>query len=66
MEAEASGNASPMEVEASEQAPPPIFSLSLLQFVKKEQAQNGVKHGEFARYRCVLWLLAPVCLIGEP
>lgn len=29
------------------------LSFSLLQQVRLSQAQNGLKHGDYARYRCV-------------
>ncbi len=42
-----------MDVDAAAAAAPrEIFALPLLQLIKTEQAQNGVKHSDYLRYRC--------------
>eukprot|EP00798_Chlamydomonas_sp_ICE-L_P016200 gene16200-22363_t len=44
--------ASAIEVDAIQEiVPPPQFTLHLLLLIRTAQAQNGIKHGEFSRYR---------------
>lgn len=42
----------PMNVdEGDDAAPAPLLSLSLLQVVKTAQAQHGLRHSDYTRYR---------------
>lgn len=45
-------------------APLPQLPLNLLSTIKTAQAQNGLRHGDYMRYRQAGWCIGPI-VAGE-
>jgi hypothetical protein len=42
----------PMEEASASAVPSELYPLNILQMIRAAQQSNGLKHGDYARYRC--------------